>query len=434
MSFSFSCLALRPRRSWGTALTVLPECQRHRWQIDTAWRVTMKFGLAILLVWIPSLSLAQSGICYVDGVAHTTLAQGITCAGSAGTIEVTPSVGVLSVPSNTTVQAGVTLRIDQGAVLSIASGQTLTISGPIVDGPYRMFSGPGSVRFTLTGNQAVSRPEWFGAVANGTTGPGAVTGTDNLAAFNAALAALPTMLFFDQGTKTLQNGSLGRTGKLLLSLGRYVVSDTLNWSPWVSYEWPSYNGCTIYLKDGVAASGPEKWVINLQSVLDSGGYPSPNTTYGGQFRNITVDCQGGKYYGTNSSSSGVVINGAQGTSLGNIWIGDCGLRGLWIANYLGNGSSVNGENIIEVLGVVVGPGVQIDAGACNIEIIRSEDVNCLRVQAEWSRGLCGPERFRCGCAREPIVQTGRLRFNDYSLRNTICPRSLSQGMSTVPST
>jgi hypothetical protein len=329
--------------------------------------------LAFLLIWIPSPSLAQSGVCYVDGVAHTTLAQGITCAGSAGTIEVTPSVGVLSVPSSATVPAGVTLRIDQGATLLIASGQTLTISGPLVDGPYRMFAGPGSVLFTLPGNQAVSRPEWFGAVADGTTGPGTVTGTDNLAAFNLALVALPNMVYFDQGTQTLQNGSLARTGKLLLSPGRYVVSDTLNWSPWVSYECPSYNTCTIYLKDGVATSGAEKWVINLQAV--GSGVPSPNTTYGAQLHNITVDCQGGKYYGSNAASSGVTINGAQGTSLGNIWILNCGKRGLWIANNAGNVSSVNGENIIEVVGVVIGPGVQIDAGACNIEIIRSEDVN-----------------------------------------------------------
>ena len=332
----------------------------------------MKFWLlAILMLWISSRSIAQNGVCYVDGVTHTTLAQGIACAGSAGTIEVTPSVGVLSVPSSADVPAGVTLRIDQGATLSIASGQTLTISGPLVDGLYKMFAGSGTVQFAIPGNQAVSRPEWFGAVADGTTGPGTVSGTDNLAAFNAALAALPNLVYFDQGTQQLQNGSLARTGKLLLSPGRYVVSDTLYWSPWVSYECPSYTGCTIYLKDGVSGSS-EKWVIDLQAVGSAG---SPNTTYGAQLHNISVDCQGGKYSGTNSMSSGVVINGAQGTSLGNVWITNCGKRGLWIANNAGNVSSVNGENIIEVLGIVIGPGVEIDAGACNIDVLRSEDVN-----------------------------------------------------------
>jgi hypothetical protein len=104
------------------------------------WRSRMKQRLlAIVLVFIPSMSLGQAGICYVDGVSHTTLAQGITCAGSSGTIEVTPGVGTLSLPSTATVPAGVTLHIDQGAKLSIASGKTLTVNGPLQIGEYQGF-------------------------------------------------------------------------------------------------------------------------------------------------------------------------------------------------------------------------------------------------------------------------------------------------------
>lgn len=109
------------------------------------------------------LASAQvSGICYVDGKTHTTLAQAITCAAASGTIEVTPSVRTLSVPSNATIPAGVTLRVDQGAILSIANAVTLTISGPLQAPGARIFAytGTGSVVLgTLAAEHVL--PNWF---------------------------------------------------------------------------------------------------------------------------------------------------------------------------------------------------------------------------------------------------------------------------------
>src|ERR1700721_1521036 len=133
--------------------------------------------ISVCLLFLPLVSDAQTGICFLDGKTYTTLAQAISCAGSSGTIEVTPSAKVVSVPSSTTVPAGVTLQSDRGAILAVGTALTLTISGPLVDGLYQMFEGAGTVSFTLPGNQAVSRPEWLGGIGDGTLGSGAGTGT-----------------------------------------------------------------------------------------------------------------------------------------------------------------------------------------------------------------------------------------------------------------
>lgn len=471
------------------------------------------------------------GTCYVDGVTNTTLAAAITCAGSAGTIQVPPIAGTLSVPTSVTIPAGVTLRVDQGAKLSIAAGQTLTINGPLQIGDYQAFvtqatgspiaitaasestsgsaiaitaasetgnivtitstlnpgigstvivsgvtpsgynsstnggwtvltssasaftyfntrSGLGAgtvfgtaqfatntvtitstlsavvgvpvtisgvtpsnyngtylvlttnagVSFTVyspiagmgagsafgtatmggavkfgTTTEAVVRPEWFGAVADGSNST-PISGTDNYVAFLMAQNTLPAYYTPTQGTFILKNGQLSTGGRLLLSQGRYVVSSTLQWSPFTTYECPSYRGCMIALKDAVAASGPEMWVVDLAATF-FGGVPSPNTSYGGQFRNIHIDCNGGYFYGTNTRSSGLQFNGAQGASLGSLWIQNCGNRGFWLANNGGNSSGVRGPSDLEVLGVTVGPGVQLDGNSTYFSSINSEQVN-----------------------------------------------------------
>lgn len=103
-----------------------------------------------------------NGICYVDGITHTTLAQAIACAGHSGTIEVTPSVGTLSVPSSATIPALVTLRVDQGAILSIANAVKLTINGPVQAPGAQIFaySGTGSVALGGLASEHVI-PNWF---------------------------------------------------------------------------------------------------------------------------------------------------------------------------------------------------------------------------------------------------------------------------------
>ena len=88
-----------------------------------------------------------------------------------------------SLSANLTVPATVTLQFAQPGTLT-TTGFTLTVNGPIVAGPYRIFAGSGTVTF----GAPVTQPsvEWFGAVGdwNGSTG------TDNTAPIQACLNAV----------------------------------------------------------------------------------------------------------------------------------------------------------------------------------------------------------------------------------------------------
>lgn len=310
-----------------------------------------------------------NNICNLDGVHIVDLPSAITCAGSSGTIVVPPSAGTLAVTGTPTIPAGVKLKVEDGAILSVAT--SLTIAGPLDAGLYQIFSGAGTVSFTSPGNNAESRPEWWGGKADGSSGY-PITGTDNLAAFNSALAALPVYGGLPtQGPYTLVSGAPARTGRILLSPGRYVVSNTLVLSPFTSYECPSFVGCWIVLKDGVA-TGSEVWTINVQALTG----PTPNTSYGAQFKNVSVDTNSNvSSGGHNTFGSGVIVNGAQGTGLGTLWIENCGKRGFWLANSSSNLSGLGATSDVEVLGCNIGPGIQLDASVANFGTLRAEAVN-----------------------------------------------------------
>lgn len=96
-----------------------------------------------------------------------------------------------------TVPANVALRFQPGAVLSVASGRTLTINGHIEAGPWQIFSGSGTI-----GGLREARPEWFGAVPDGST--------DCTAALQKAFASLADT-----------------SGIINLSAGQYVLSSTV---------------------------------------------------------------------------------------------------------------------------------------------------------------------------------------------------------------
>jgi len=98
--------------------------------------------------------------------------------------------------TNETIPSNITLEIENGAVINIASGKTLTINGPFKAGLYQVFSGDGSVSF---GSGAVAEvyPEWWGAMFDGTT--------DDSAALNAAIAVNRHIIL--PGGKTAAVGS-----------------------------------------------------------------------------------------------------------------------------------------------------------------------------------------------------------------------------------
>lgn len=75
-------------------------------------------------------------------------------------------LGTYTIPDD--VEVTEELNPPKGVLYSIASGKTLTISGPFSAGLYQVFSGDGSVIF---GGGAVSEvyPEWWGAAGDGVT-------------------------------------------------------------------------------------------------------------------------------------------------------------------------------------------------------------------------------------------------------------------------
>jgi hypothetical protein len=227
----------------------------------------------------------------------------------------------------------------------------------------------GAVQFGPIG-EATSRPEWFGAIADGSGTP--IVGTDNFSAFLMAQAALPVFTLINQGTKLLQNGQLARAGKMQLSTGYYVISQTIQPSLFTTYDCPSYEGCSIVLKSGIATSGVEYWTA---IVYPQNGQNS-NSAFGSQFRNIKFEGNGGLLWGTNVMSSGLQFAGVQGSSLGIMEIENYGQRGLWLApNGSGPNSGANGPNDIWVNNITVGPGIQLDASTSFFASIRAEIIN-----------------------------------------------------------
>lgn len=128
-----------------------------------------------------------------------------------------------TVGTSETVPSNFRLQIEEGAILSIATGVTLTINGYVDSGPRHIFTctGTGAVSF---GEGSVERvyPEWWG---NNTT-PGT---TDMTAEIQAALVAVPS-------------GNV-----VWLSPYRYTVSSTLTISKYLKIfgEGRRYGGSEI---------------------------------------------------------------------------------------------------------------------------------------------------------------------------------------------
>jgi len=102
----------------------------------------------------------------VGDTGYATLAAAVTAIGSTPATLVVPA-GTHTVSADTTIPATLTLKPMPNALITIASGKTLSISGHIVDCMYQIFvdnSGSLSkgVKF-LGGSVDFVRPEWWGA-------------------------------------------------------------------------------------------------------------------------------------------------------------------------------------------------------------------------------------------------------------------------------
>ena len=102
-----------------------------------------------------------------DSLYSGDLGTAITTIGSAKTVLSIPA-GNWPIAANLTVPANLTLKLAHGAVLTIATGKTLTINGPLEAGPYQIFSCTGTGKVVMKA-EAVKVPEWWGATGDGAT-------------------------------------------------------------------------------------------------------------------------------------------------------------------------------------------------------------------------------------------------------------------------
>ena len=197
-----------------------------------------------------------------DSLYSGDLGTAITAIGSAKTVLSIPA-GNWPIAANLTVPANLTLKLAHGAVLTIATGKTLTINGPLEAGLYQIFSctGTGKVMFGPGSIKAVL-PQWCGATGDGTT--------DDTAALNATVAAVPAggVIYLPPGTYKTSGWLINKTVSL--------IADT----PFLY----GGNSQAATLK----AAGAQAYVLKFQGVFtyDASTFLHP------YLRNINVDANG----------------------------------------------------------------------------------------------------------------------------------------------
>ena len=104
---------------------------------------------------------------YGGGTAYTdaTITAAITAAGStASTIKLAP--GTWTISNDITIPANIAITIPKGAIVSVNSGKTFTINGPLDDGLWQKFSGAGTV--VVGGLIPNAYCDWWGASTSST--------------------------------------------------------------------------------------------------------------------------------------------------------------------------------------------------------------------------------------------------------------------------
>jgi len=148
-------------------------------------------------------------IATVGDPSSPTFAASVATLNSSGTMATLRlPAGAHTVASDLTVNANIALVPDNGAMITVANGKTLTINGTLSAGLYQIFTctGTGKVVFGSSINEVY--PEWWGATGDGTT--------DDGAAINAAAAAVRHLVEYP------------RKATLLLPAGEYATSVPLD--------------------------------------------------------------------------------------------------------------------------------------------------------------------------------------------------------------
>jgi parallel beta-helix repeat protein len=280
------------------------------------------------------------------GTAQTSavLQTAITSLGSTKRTLYVPA-GTYSVTENLTFPSTLALWFEQGAVLSVAAGDTVTISGPVNSPQTQIFAGDGTILWG--GGQSVLT-EYWGAVGDSVT-------TDSLAfqkavASGASVHLLPGRVYHITGTgTTAQKGvvvlsyegqrlwsegatiaTYGCTTRTVLMTGNKTVVSGINFvGDGITND--LYNaairvlgasdalitGCSFRDLDGGGVD-----VNGNRATVDANHFDNSSALYsgGGDFGAVTVwtnDCIVSNNVITNSEASGICLFGADRTVVSN---------------------------------------------------------------------------------------------------------------------
>jgi hypothetical protein len=217
----------------------------------------------------------------------------------------------LTVSDNLTIPANISITVFRGAIITVAAGKTLTINGTLEAGLYQIFGATGSV---ILGKGCVEKanPEWWGAVADGTTdcqpaitlyaaalmasGSGVITFT--FSSGNYYLAT-PVILYLNttfqgirmEGTAAISNyvnkGTVitGAAGMLSMFIFRAVVITT---SFFYSFECRNIS----FLSGSFGTTGPKSALLSLGGGQSARPFIVQNCTFKGFTAAIKSDMTG----------------------------------------------------------------------------------------------------------------------------------------------
>ena len=297
---------------------------------------------------------------FIDAAAYGSNQAGIEAAKTAigsNNRTLNLSAATWAITGDMTIPSNITLRMDQGAVLAISTGKTVTINGPLDAGPYQIFSctstrqvnfGPGAI--------AEAYPEWWGARADNST--------DSLSGIQAAV----------------------NTGvKVVLAKGTYKLSGTLTFTAL---------GALVPATGIIEGAGWQHTVLEFSNTTTPGIWIDYDNTVmatlnikgmyicgpgGSSSGNIGISVPGG----TDKSISSLIIENVLVSNWGGDGVfisantGPVQLRDLYVFNTGGNGITItahavhgNPQDVTitggAIQGAITGAALYVDGGTRTI--------------------------------------------------------------------
>lgn len=255
------------------------------------------------------IPVTDASLPWIDASAYgpskndTTISAAMTYAtsiyGASGKYGILIRRGDWTISSNLTVPSNVQLIFEQGAVLNIATGVTVTYNGPgIVASLSKIFALSGTGKFVFSGAVEFIFAEWWGAVRDGVT--------DDSAAIQSAL-----------------NQAFGR--RVILLQGTYYIANTLTIDT---------TGLGDISGPAVCGNGMFKTFIDNQTGGPAFYYESGTSAefvYACKVHDLSIISTG-----TNPGTIGIRIDGSRLCSFRNISISGMASHGVY-------GLSVSGD-------------------------------------------------------------------------------------------